>query len=378
MPGDLRAGAPRALANGKLFLAQVYGYLACLRHVGGCLSVQGFPIAENGRFDSGLRGRAVLFLFNALSDGIQTVLIQHGQAVGQTLGFARIIMYLQGNIAPNGGQMLGKATLFGVVAHLFAQLALDFIGVSQHVFQRVVAGQQLHGRLFTHAWNAWNIVRAVAHQALEIGNLIRPHAEQLLHAGGRAFLYFGDALAGQQQGGIVADQLQRVAVACQQQGGDIPLGALAGQGAQDVVGLIARQAQHAQPHGGEDFLDNVKLRAQLVRRGRTASLVLRVFGMAEGRRMLVKRHRAVAGRAFADAAQQHAQKAVHGVGIHAVVVHQRQGMKGPVHQAVAIHNQKSIAHCIHLHSYYNTFPANIQREAAPYYMQEGQYAAFSG
>ena len=122
------------------------------------------------------RGRS-RFLGQAVGNGHQAILAQRIQPAGQPVGVAGVKTHGQRDIAPDGGQPFGKAGLFRVIAHLFAQLALDFFAMGQHIFQRAVLVQQLHRRLFTHTGHAGNVIAAVAHKALQVGDLGRRHAK---------------------------------------------------------------------------------------------------------------------------------------------------------------------------------------------------------
>ena len=260
------------------------------------------------------------------------------------MGLAGVIAHGQRDIPLDGGQPLGEPGLVGVGAHLFAQFALDLVSVGQHVFQGLILIQQLDGGFFTHAGHAGDIVAAVPHEALEIGDLGGRDAKELLDPGGGAFLHLADALAGEEQGDFIVHQLQGVPITGEEQGVRALFPHLQGESAQDVVRLVACQAQYPQAHGGQDLLDGIELGAQLVRRAGAARLVLRIRRMAEGGSVLVKGHGAPAGIALPHAAQQHIQKTVQGIGILALVVHQGQGVKGAVQQAVAVHDQKKIPH----------------------------------
>ena len=64
--------------------------------------------------------------------------------------------------------------------------------------------------------------------------------------------------------------------------------------------------------------------------------------MAEGRSVLIKADRQVLYVFLFNHLEQHAQKTVYRIGVHAVGVHHRQGVESPVHEAVAVHQQKDI------------------------------------
>ena len=145
---------------------------------------------------------------------------------------------------------------------------------------------------------------------------------------------------------ILVHQLQVILVPGQDQGVDALLLALQGDGADEVIRLIARQAHHPQAHGGQNLLDHIKLGDEGVRHGGPVLLVFFIGFMAEHRTVLIKQHHAVLGVDVLKGLEQHAQKAVHRIGGHAGRIHVRQAEKSPVHQAVAIHQNTGFPHTI--------------------------------
>jgi hypothetical protein len=67
--------------------------------------------------------------------------------------------------------------------------------------------------------------------------------------------------------------------------------------------------------------------------------------MAEGGTMLIKSHGTVAGFFFLKYLEKHTEKTLHCVSVHAGgCIKQRQRVKSPVYQAVAVHNKKRFLH----------------------------------
>ena len=281
-------------------------------------------------------------------DAVQLVLAQGGQAFRHMRNIKRVQIKCNRRGGPDGGQVFAERSQFCVVPHLFSQLALDLISMSQHVFQRAVFIQQLDGGFFAHAGNAGNVVAGVAHQALPVRYLFGGNAEGFLHARGIEQRAFRDALAGEQHLRPVADQLQRVPVASEQHAVQPVFTTFSGQRAQNVVSLIAFAGQHAQLHVAQYFLDQRELRPQFLRHGAAACLVIRVSGVAERGRGQVKGDGNIPRRHLLHGFEQHRQKTMGRVGIHAIRVQQRHGVKSPVHQAVSVHGQQRFPHNNHL------------------------------
>ena len=281
-----------------------------------------------------------------LSDTVQFILAQGGQAVRHMGNIKRVQIKCNRRGRPDGGQVFAERSQFRVVPHLFSQLALDLISMSQHVFQRAVFIQQLDCGFFPHAGNAGNVVAGVAHQALPVRHLLGGDAEGFLHARGIKQRAFRDAFTGEQHLCPVADQLQRVPVAGEQHAVQPVFTAFSGQRAQNVVSLIAFAGQHTQLHIAQYFLDQRELGPQLLRHGAAARLVIRVSGVAERGRWQVKGDGNIPRRHLLHGLEQHRQKTVGRVGIHAVCIQQGNGVKSPVHQAVSVHSQQRFPHTI--------------------------------
>ena len=245
-------------------------------------------------------------------------------------------------MARDGGDLLAHQAGHAPVEELFALLALEVrVRVVEHVLQRPIGGKQLDSRLFADARHAGNVVAGVAHQSLEVGNLLRGDAKVLEHPLRRVAHDLAHAALGVEHAGGFADQLHGVAVARDQQGGNTRLLAAARHRAQDVVRLEAGAGELAYSHRRQAFAHQIKLRAQL-RGGRLApGLVFAVIGMAERRPVQVEGDRQIRGLLRLHDLEQHREKAKNGVGEHAVLVLQRrQRVKCAVHQAVAVDDDK--------------------------------------
>ena len=249
-------------------------------------------------------------------------------------------------VAVDRGQPLAEQRRIAPVHQALAQLAL-LIGLCavEHVFERAVFFDELLRGLFAHAGNAGDVVGGIAHQPLHVDELRGREVPLASDKVGRDALGVLDALLGVEYGGARAGELESVAVAGDDQAVDALLLALEGERAQQIVGLVALQFDDADVHFVQNVVDRAKLRAQLVGRGRAAGLVRVIFDMAEGRRVQIKCHGAQIGLFIGDDAQKHHQKAVQRVGVIAALAgHDGQGVKGAVHQAVAVHKEHFRGH----------------------------------
>ena len=83
--------------------------------------------------------------------------------------------------------------------------------------------------------------------------------------------------------------------------------------------------------------------------------IIGIGGMAESGHFGIKSHGNIAGIQFLMGFEQHGQKTMHRIGVGSVHIHQGQGMKSTMHQAVAVNGQESFLHINHLTLQYNTF-----------------------
>ena len=185
---------------------------------------------------------------------------------------------------------------------------------------------QIHGGLFSNARHAGNVVGGIPHQGLQVDHVngIKPI---LLPEGlWRHILGGGLAHAGGHQLhlGAVGDELQTVLVSRDHHA--LPPGglALAGDGADQVVGLPALQLVAGDVQGVQHLFQHRHLHPQLLRHGLPGGLVGLVGGVAEGGRVDVKGNAHRVRRLLPLQPQQGGQKAENGVGVQPVP-----GRKGP-------------------------------------------------
>jgi hypothetical protein len=168
-----------------------------------------------------------------------------------------------------------------VRAQRLAGLALDLVDALDQRGQRAELADPLGRGLLADARHARQVVAGVAAQGGEVRilrrgqpvaglDLLRGEPDQLGHAAARV-----------EHGDVLADQLDRVAVA----GGDehvhVLLERLGGERRDDVVGLVALDPEPRDPQRVEHLLDEADLTAEVARRLRPAGLVFRVGLVAE-------------------------------------------------------------------------------------------------
>ena len=306
--------------------------------------LHGNGLSLRGRGFGGLR-RFWLHRLYALDQRTQLQAAHRVQSAGKIAHAASLKVEVNRRAAVDRGQKLALARLRVVVQQALLQRTLHGRGVFQRVFQRAVLGDQLRRGFFAHAGHAGNVVGAVAHQSLHVDHLRGRYTVLLLNPRGRHALRFGDALFRIQDGRALARQLIAVAVAGDNQAVHAGFLAQAADGAQNVVGLVAAQAQLGDVHAFENFARRRNLRAHFLRRGRAAGLVGLVAQVPEGGGVLVEGHGAIGRLFLREHLEQHRKKAVYGVGVLPLaVVHQGKRVERAIQQAVSVHKHDFFRH----------------------------------
>ena len=145
-----------------------------------------------------------------------------------------------GHVGAYGGHELGVAYLVGVLLDFLPQGPLELVGVVEHVLDRAEPGDELGGGLLAHARAAGYVVDLVAHERQQVY-----HLAGIGYAIFLADLLFAahlDVLAA--QGWLVLqdlsrDELSEVLVGRHHVDGESLRGGAGGEGADDVVGLVA-------------------------------------------------------------------------------------------------------------------------------------------
>ena len=290
---------------------------------------------------------------------------QAGKATGKAVEAPCVQIEGHGRVAADGGQRAAQARQIGVFQKAFAQTALfALVRARKHMLEVAVLGDEAQGGLFAHAGHAGDVVGSIAHQALDVDQLRGSDAVGLPHPRGGDALRLADAALGVQNRGVLPGELEGIAVAGDEQGLHAHFLALAGEGAQNVVGLKALAFDDAQAHALKKIADDGVLLAQFLGHGLAVGLVAVVEIGAEGVLAHVESHRRRRGRFLVQHAQKHHHKAVYGVGGRAVRRGHGRGerVKGAVHEAVSVqqhqlfrHNDPPSARDIRLHVEYNGY-----------------------
>ena len=250
---------------------------------------------------------------------------------------------LERHIAVDGGKP--EAVLRGLLAvlqlgtgALFDTLVVD---VRVHALERAEIVQQLHGGLFTDTGHARNVVRRIAHERLEVDQANRVEAVFLTESGGVVGLIGGLSHAGgdQHNGRAAADQLQAVPVTGYDHAGVAVLVRAAADGAEQVVGLVARLFAAGNAQGIEHLLCQRQLCGQLIRHALAGCLVGGEFKVTEGFLLHVKADDGAVGLLLVLQFEQRSQKAVNRVGGQSLVVGQLpDAVERAVQYAVAVYH----------------------------------------
>ena len=202
-------------------------------------------------------------------------------------------------------------------------------------------GYELQGGLFTDAGDAGDVVRAVAHKGFHVHELVGTDAVSL-HEGG--FIHVGGGVvACQQDVDAGGDELEGVLISRQEIGHavlGVGLGH-SGQGAQDIVGLVALHVQNMQAQHFRELTGHGHLGAELVGHGVAARLIGIVHLMAEGRGLQVVGDGGVVGLQGLQLAADDVDQAVESVGGKAVLGgEQADAVEGAIENAVAVYAEE--------------------------------------
>jgi len=204
--------------------------------------------------------------------------------------------------------------------------------------QRAVFRNQRQRALFADSADALDVVRRVAHDRLHVHELRGRDPVFGRNAGGVVNLRL--AVGGKVHRDMRRNKLEAVAVA----GDEHALVALAlggrGDGAEQVVGLVALAGDDGIAEQPADILGERKLDGQRVGHPLAVGLVGLARLMAEGRRRQVEGHRDGRRRDGVDVFQQDVDKAENRVGRQSVRRGERpHAVKGAVQDAVAVKNK---------------------------------------
>ena len=212
--------------------------------------------------------------------------------------------------------------------------------------QRVDAAvllHQRHGGLLSDARYAGDVVRAVAHQRLQVDHVNGIKAVGLPERLRRHILCGGLAHAGGHQLhlGVVGDKLETVLVAGDHDAVPAIGLAFAADGADEVVGLIAGQLVLGDAHSRQHLLQRQQLHGQLLRHPLALGLVGRIRLMAERRLPPVEGDAQRLRLLLIQQTLERGNEAVDGVGVQALPCGQGpDAVIGAVDDAVAVENHQ--------------------------------------
>jgi len=214
--------------------------------------------------------------------------------------------------------------------------ALEFAAVSQDLVQVAVLFHQVPGPLLADALHALDVVAGIPHEGEHVHHLSGSHAEAFLDPS----LIDPDLAIPVVQyldlPGII-HQLQQVLVRTHDHRGEPCSRCLAGQGAQDVIGLEARQLHDGNVQGQDQLPDQGDLRPEVLGHLGTVGLVFRVDDVAEGGLGAVEDAGQVGRLVLVHQGQEHPG---HGVG--RTILDAHVGVIGPKNQGEGIDQVEAV------------------------------------
>ena len=248
---------------------------------------------------------------------------------------------LDGRVLADRAQHIGQVGLVAVGGQLGALPRLDglVVDVVIDALQTAELRNQRQRGFFADAGHAGDVVRRIAHQALDVDELRRLDAVLLADGGG---VHEDGLFVGRQQNRrCIVHKLQAVAVTGSQQRRAARGLARCGQRAENIVGLPARLADLHKAKVGQQLLQNRHLLGQLLGHAVAGGLVAVVGGVAERRRALIPRDGDGVGLVRRQQVEQYILEAVDGVGVAAILRRQQlDAEKRAVDQAVAVQDHE--------------------------------------
>ena len=216
---------------------------------GGLLREEGSGVGRGGGggpSEYAVQQRAELQFGENLPEGLGV-----GLASGQGLH-----VQVDGHVGLDGGEELGEGDLFAVVLDLLAEGAFQLVRMLQQCLYAPELCDELLGGLLSDAGAAGDVVGRVAHQSQHVNDLVGAlDAELGLHLLGSHGLEAAGVL-GPVHADAAAHQLAVVLVGGHHVGGYAAPSGLRGQGAYDVVGLVAGHLEDGDAVGPDDVLDD--------------------------------------------------------------------------------------------------------------------------
>ncbi len=242
------------------------------------------------RFDIfGGGGFAIVGLaeFGALAEKFprQGVELQLGEERASGFGIGRLGFHLcglevHGHVGVDGDQLFAEQHHAAVVLEgLAIGLALDFGGVIERVLDAAEALNEIDGAFVADAGSAGDVVDGVAAQGHHVNDALGRNAENFLHLGGVADeVVFGRV----EHPDAIVDELHHVLVVGDDEDGVAIGGGPAGEGADDVVSLVALGFDDGNAEGFEGAADVGNLLQKIRGRLGAIGLVASVFDVDVG------------------------------------------------------------------------------------------------
>jgi hypothetical protein len=291
------------------------------------------------RLRAGQRGEQALAQHPELQLVEQPV---HGLAIPRAHGEVRG-HDVERDVPDQLGELTVQQDVREVGAERVARLSLDLVHPVGQRLQRPELPHPLGRGLLADARDAGQVVAGVAAQRGEVRVLLRGEPVAGHDGVGVDPAELRDAARRVQDRDVVADELERVAVAAGDQHPEALGLGLGDQRRDDVVGLEVVDREERDRQRRQHVLDQVDLAAELVRRRRPVRLVLGVALGAERDAGDVEGHRHVCGRLVAHQVDEHRREAVDGVrglpGAGAEIL-RGQGEERPVGQRVAVEQEQ--------------------------------------
>ncbi|OPZ79414.1 MAG: hypothetical protein BWY79_00464 [Actinobacteria bacterium ADurb.Bin444] len=246
---------------------------------------------------------------------------------------------VDGGLPIQRGKPLGHEGLFAIGQERLSTFGgRDSLSLGQCGLKISELGQERGGRLLPNSRNPGNVVGRISLQADEVGDLRRLDAESFVNRLGIVDTHICDAAGIGHYVNAIGHQLQGIAVSGHdQRRPPLPLG-LAGEGSQDVVGLVAGETNIHKAERSGDLREKRPLFAQTFRHRFTLSLVFFELLAAEGRLLGVPGHHHHGRPVVGNDLDEHGAETVEGVGgeTRAGGNFLGQGEEGAVGQVVAV------------------------------------------
>ena len=261
-------------------------------------------------------------------------------------------------------KIIGEIGVLAPGLELFAQRVPELPEVRVDAVQRAVLHEQLRRRLLTDARYARNIVRAVAHQTLEVDHMdgreaiFRLKEFRRIARGARLPALRNHKLDRH----MLRHELQAVAVARDDHAVPARRGADFPRRAEDVVGLPALAFEDGNVHRAQDVLHQRHLLRQLLRHGMARCLIPFILQVPERRRLEIERHGQRIRLFLVPELFQNVQKSKNRVGIQPLARCQRpHAVERAVDDAVPVQN-----HQLHGKSSFIVIPFSVPQTRAAF------------